>query len=220
MSFPSTRVYPRVCGGTRPGPSEPTLLTGLSPRVRGNRIPTFASCVVSGSIPACAGEPATPRHPDESITVYPRVCGGTQLGAYLVLVEDGLSPRVRGNLIQAGLDAASKTVYPRVCGGNLESCKANSPARWSIPACAGEPMVGGSRPRSRQVYPRVCGGTRLPADAVLPGAGLSPRVRGNRGNPHFCHKLFRSIPACAGEPSRDYLLLSPPPVYPRVCGGT
>ena len=31
-----------------------------------------------------------------------------------------------------------------------------------------------------RVYPRVCGGTQRPPDIARVGAGLSPRVRGNR----------------------------------------
>ncbi len=50
-------VYPRVCGGTPPGPSVHQAAEGLSPRVRGN--PAFTSPFArgTGSIPACAGEP-------------------------------------------------------------------------------------------------------------------------------------------------------------------
>ena len=32
----------------------------------------------------------------------------------------------------------------------------------------------------RGVYPRVCGGTIAAGADAIPGAGLSPRVRGNR----------------------------------------
>ena len=31
--------------------------------------------------------------------------------------------------------------------------------------------------------------------------------------------LARSIPACAGEPGVNSMLIDVPPVYPRVCGG-
>ena len=52
-----TRVYPRVCGGTRPTRSLMSSSLGLSPRVRGNlRIARRRGWSV-GSIPACAGEP-------------------------------------------------------------------------------------------------------------------------------------------------------------------
>ena len=49
-------VYPRVCGGSVLGSEQPVKQLGLSPRVRGKRIPVI-SCALSGrSIPACAGE--------------------------------------------------------------------------------------------------------------------------------------------------------------------
>ena len=50
--------------------------------------------------------------------VYPRVCGGTQIGIPLTLPKQGLSPRVRGN--------------PAIMEGRW-------PVKGSIPACAGEP---------------------------------------------------------------------------------
>ena len=51
-------------------------------------------------------------------------------------------------------------------------------------------------------------------------AGLSPRVRGNHVAPEAALDDARSIPACAGEPAPPPPELYPPPVYPRVCGGT
>ena len=54
-------------------------------------------------------------------------------------------------------------------------------------------------------------------DAIL---GLSPRVRGNRESLDLERKEIRSIPACAGEPLVNPLILLNAMVYPRVCGGT
>ena len=69
-----------MCGGTYPGIFQFSYLFGLSPRVRGNRIHSQHANCRSGSIPACAGEPAFVI-PDEVINrVYPRVCGGTAKG--------------------------------------------------------------------------------------------------------------------------------------------
>ena len=51
-------------------------------------------------------------------------------------------------------------------------------------------------------------------------AGLSPRVRGNRRQQQNISHRGGSIPACAGEPPSRMMLLNPPRVYPRVCGGT
>ena len=50
-------VYPRVCGGTGTGKGGTAWLTGLSPRVRGNRTESSAWDFSERSIPACAGEP-------------------------------------------------------------------------------------------------------------------------------------------------------------------
>ena len=72
-----SRVYPRVCGGTE----SPVLMiligTGLSPRVRGNRVAGIDDLDRDGSIPACAGEPPAAGHTTHPAAVYPRVCGGT-----------------------------------------------------------------------------------------------------------------------------------------------
>ena len=54
-------------------------------------------------------------------------------GAY-----EGLSPRVRGNLVR-------HVGYPN--------------DRGSIPACAGEPCALSTSRCQAEVYPRVCGGT-------------------------------------------------------------
>ena len=51
-------------------------------------------------------------------------------------------------------------------------------------------------------------------------AGLSPRVRGNRGPSHSQGVPRGSIPACAGEPGSHRASFIGEGVYPRVCGGT
>ena len=132
------RVYPRVCGGTRGHRRVQPLDRGLSPRVRGNRQLWCAEERFERSIPACAGEPMRALSSRRSVTVYPRVCGGTRRWVSDWTPAAGLSPRVRGN--QTGH-------APRF------SC-----AR-SIPACAGEPRPGSQVRAWTQVYPRVCGGT-------------------------------------------------------------
>ena len=131
-------VYPRVCGGTHRTRNRSFSWDGLSPRVRGNLEGLCPAAAELRSIPACAGEPHTRARWLIAVQVYPRVCGGTRTYGHSPSDDDGLSPRVRGNLmpvIKAYVDPGS------------------------IPACAGEPRwtcLGG---RTRKVYPRVCGGT-------------------------------------------------------------
>ena len=173
------RVYPRVCGGTRPTLVPGRSAWGLSPRVRGN----LASIVINpwsgGSIPACAGEPSRVPHGSRVGRVYPRVCGGTVPGTGTGVLKRGLSPRVRGNR-RGPATAASLS--------------------GSIPACAGEPCRRSWRGSSSRVYPRVCGGTTGRPARILPRCGLSPRVRGNPPSAALRRAARGSIPACAGEP--------------------
>ena len=139
------RVYPRVCGGTRSDMTHAAGAPGLSPRVRGNRLPRPPARERLGSIPACAGEPQPARTvargggglgsipacagepPTEAVRtvpgkVYPRVCGGTPGARARGWASTGLSPRVRGN-------RADDPPERGVSG--------------SIPACAGEPSCRG-----------------------------------------------------------------------------
>ena len=132
-------------------------------------------------------------------TVYPRVCGGT---AYIVgnsTLNQGLSPRVRGN--------------PGVRWGSPMTGR-------SIPACAGEPPRTFMRLLAQGVYPRVCGGTGAGGATDCAAWGLSPRVRGNLYAGLFARRCKGSIPACAGEPTGGLECQADLSVYPRVCGGT
>ena len=92
-------VYPRVCGGTTGPPNIGPPQPGLSPRVRGNPAPIDCEEEWVGSIPACAGEPARSSEMGRFPKVYPRVCGGTEWDCLDWQRYEGLSPRVRGNLL-------------------------------------------------------------------------------------------------------------------------
>ena len=111
----------------------------------------------------------------------------------------GLSPRVRGNLTFISIIVTDI---------------------GSIPACAGEPAAIYEFSDSEKVYPRVCGGTPTTTSVVNCVDGLSPRVRGNPGQPPPQAATPGSIPACAGEPVEMWSCLDRAQVYPRVCGGT
>ena len=188
-----------MCGGTRLQSPHGGDANGLSPRVRGNRLVRGPRLQLSGSIPACAGEPAPISRIWECKWVYPRVCGGTPPARKRRVRRWGLSPRVRGNRA-LGIAAPAGV--------------------RSIPACAGEPTTRGYWSLRRRVYPRVCGGTGFRAPALCLRQGLSPRVRGNRLQSCHSRSGMGSIPACAGEPFRHLAPGRISGVYPRVCGGT
>ena len=172
-------VYPRVCGGPAHTARLVLPLAGLSPRVRGSRLPVCGHSLLPGSIPACAGEPHVPHVRRHSQPVYPRVCGGANSPWWRQAGDQGLSPRVRGS--------RGRRNRPRRGKG-------------SIPACAGEPGLRRMRRRLGRVYPRVCGGAGEPSQTIQPFHGLSPRVRGSRIQLGLEIVVGRSIPACAGEP--------------------
>ena len=104
--------------------------------------------------------------------------------------------------------------------GNLHHLRAGHSDAGSIPACAGEPPHRIGFGAASRVYPRVCGGTFGSYTRCRGSCGLSPRVRGNLIGSVQMTLSEGSIPACAGEPSRAHGSRTPPPLYPRVCGGT
>ena len=173
------KVYPRVGGGTPRERVKGHPATGLSPRGRGNRQRPGQCPAGNGSIPAWAGEPPSPPRWPPTSRVYPRVGGGTESGPRARPMDEGLSPRGRGN-------------RPRGRRGRQAS--------WSIPAWAGEPLRNGRSPTGNGVYPRVGGGTTGMVPMINGCEGLSPRGRGNQLARKRQGGWARSIPAWAGEP--------------------
>ena len=192
-------VYPRGCGGTVRRALAHPAVEGLSPRVRGNPKRLRHTPMVSGSIPAGAGEPVWPVAVLCASWVYPRGCGGTSVVSVRLDNSIGLSPRVRGNRLVPPLDLT---------------------VDGSIPAGAGEPSRPSRTRPSSPVYPRGCGGTGRNGRRRAGVRGLSPRVRGNPSRGRLLLLRLRSIPAGAGEPQTPMSRSSNSSVYPRGCGGT
>ena len=113
-----SRVYPRVGGGAIDKAPANTRVEGLSPRGRGSLSRPSGPFVVSGSIPAWAGEPSASRQSESLQRVYPRVGGGALPAADRHGRSRGLSPRGRGS---------------------RERTRSSGPRHGSIPAWAGEP---------------------------------------------------------------------------------
>ena len=66
----------------------------------------------------------------------------------------------------------------------------------------------------------MCGGSDAERRQMVIEAGLSPRVRGKQWTRTPVINIQRSIPACAGEASRNLPAHRKREVYPRVCGGS
>ena len=201
------RVYPRVYGGTSGILSRWFPCSGLSPRVWGNRFVGCSAPGVHGSIPACTGEPSPHCSVCPLLTVYPRVYGGTNGGNLRDGINEGLSPRVRGNLPRFLFEFINKR---------------------SIPACTGEPAVGdddlshGDKLRSIPACTGEPFGSLISAAAVL-SMGLSPRVRGNLREDTaslgiVVHQVYPRV--YGGNLIWPNALNNGRRVYPRVYGGT
>ena len=198
-----------------------------------------------GSIPAWAGKPASHEllgfAADE---VYPRVGGETAVGVTTTNLDEGLSPRGRGNQLLGEVRIARARVYPRV-GGETQGelivypRRGNPPKpRWSPAASA-----GGLSPRGRGnrvvgatwhslgeiaqvgldggVYPRVGGETchELLGPHADQRPSVYPRVGGETSDWAGIGPI-RSIPAWAGKPVPGSGDGSHAWVYPRVGGET
>ena len=191
-------VYPRVGGGNHKINFWATEPGGLSPRGRGKPTGGATYRYTYRSIPAWAGETLAHMLKEPSDEVYPRVGGGNTYSATADNGLQGLSPRGRGKLL---LNSAGQ-----------------SPA-WSIPAWAGETTPRRQTKPPPQVYPRVGGGNRIDMAAQRLRAGLSPRGRGKLEVGGWECGRQGSIPAWAGETTRQARYSRHFMVYPRVGGG-
>ena len=152
---------------------------GLSPRTRGNHTNPSLLTIGSGPIPANAGEPSLLLCAWLPLRAYPRERGGTVLQRPFKTVNQGLSPRTRGNR-QQGQQGESDL--------------------WPIPANAGEPSSRDCSASIDRAYPRERGGTRGNHDDPKGCKGLSPRTRGNPSARFPADGRPGPIPANAGEP--------------------
>ena len=153
----STRDHPRVCGEHAFLPLRYEYREGSSPRVRGTRKHTCATCRTSGIIPACAGNtpfaPASARWGRD----HPRVCGEHFEYSTVTYRVEGSSPRVRGT---HGHERDLRI------GGGI------------IPACAGNTRRHRCAAHRARDHPRVCGEHRKGSQLPPSVEGSSPRVRG------------------------------------------
>ena len=91
--------------------------------------------------------------------------------------------------------------------------------RGPIPAHAGEPGRADVTHRWAGAYPRACGGALRFMAARSVAWGLSPRMRGSRGQRDLGVRLRGPIPAHAGEPFGSGCCWGSSWAYPRACGG-
>ncbi len=129
-------VHPRVRGEHSVNRARRQLQTGSSPRARGTPDTTVRDAVRNRFIPACAGNTGRGKRRRLPPTVHPRVRGEHPIARHHVSNVTGSSPRARGTLAAARLNAL--------------------PPRF-IPACAGNTTGAWKRWASPPVHPRVRG---------------------------------------------------------------
>ncbi len=192
-------AYPRACGATFQQAEVVGHGWGLSPRVRGNPAVPHSCAPTIGPIPARAGQPVMAPPVAMTMKAYPRACGATHHRGNQRAQQRGLSPRVRGN----------------PCNNPGYYCP-----QGPIPARAGQPAARQPSPRRPGAYPRACGATRHRCLFLQQLEGLSPRVRGNRGDVALGQGAVGPIPARAGQPLPGGRGRCRSKAYPRACGAT
>ncbi len=115
-SSPRCRVYPRWCGGRWFGGRVLRSVMGLSPLVRGTESPVQPAGSLDGSIPAGAGDGERPPAQKGSGGVYPRWCGGRVRGSRALAKFSGLSPLVRGTVLDPRMTHAARGSIPAGAG--------------------------------------------------------------------------------------------------------
>ncbi len=113
------------------------------------------------------------------------------------MVSIGSSPRLRG------------THRPR---------SGPRPERRFIPAPAGNTASWSSNAAHRAVHPRACGEHRAGLVSTTDPRGSSPRLRGTRFHLHVQGRVFRFIPAPAGNTDCIRQGKRRSAVHPRACG--
>ena len=130
-------------------------------------------------------------------SVYPRRCGEQDRRWPTQLKTSGLSPQVRGTGINAERFAQLQRFIPAGAGNRASH----------------SPIL-----RSHPVYPRRCGEQLLILLQASTLSGLSPQVRGTGRHEARKQRLWRFIPAGAGNRPPGSPPRHPRPVYPRRCG--
>ena len=178
-AFTSSRVYPRLRGGSYYRVSVWAHNPGLSPPTRGIHYLNAIARDIGGSIPAYAGDPNRAAALLRPVKVYPRLRGGSKPRIAVQHNRGGLSPPTRGIL------------YPNsVTGGKPRS----------IPAYAGDPRSHLGLSIILPVYPRLRGGSYLGNSRSIVSSGLSPPTRGIPPNPVKPNKVKGLSPPTRGIP--------------------
>ncbi len=171
------------------------------------------------SIPAWAGETASPAYSTPAPGVDPRVGGGDRGQRHRDCDRVGSIPAWAGETTDRRHSASARAVDPRVGGGDGAETGEARGRSWSIPAWAGETTLIAAWSPAPRVDPRVGGGDCRYSLSRQGRVGRSPRGRGRPVRPAGGEGCRRSIPAWAGETRAPAITTGAQQVDPRVGGG-
>ena len=196
-SMVSAWDHPRVCGEHAVDTATGNTQAGSSPRMRGTPQSTRMAPIITGIIPAYAGNTVFITSAGEVYRDHPRVCGEHPDSPDSPASTMGSSPRMRG------------TPY----GKRSAPC-----GRGIIPAYAGN-THGSPQPRtSPRDHPRVCGEHCRKCGFSDCCVGSSPRMRGTQRGVRNPRTALGIIPAYAGNTPSSSPSSVPVGDHPRVCG--
>ena len=110
------RDHPRVCGEHSFGVGEHARVPGSSPRMRGTLHVEPDSVVLTGIIPAYAGNTALRKNGAPSAWDHPRVCGEHRCVQWVERLQKGSSPRMRGTRESGASDMYAPGIIPAYAG--------------------------------------------------------------------------------------------------------
>ncbi len=189
-------------------------------------------------IPVGAGNSLAAIDAVHALSVYPRGCGEL-IGFHVCdFCLDGLSPWVRGTLLQvfflgsyhrfipvgAGNSVppatvpSEPTVYPRGCGELVIPGGAFSTVNGLSPWVRGTPGIAARAKSGTRFIPVGAGNSLTQPIKVNWLSGLSPWVRGTRRCVNCCLAKRRFIPVGAGNSMKSPENEPRIAVYPRGCG--
>ncbi len=191
------RDYLRVCGADSVSPAITRLPHGLSPRVRSGPAHQPPLQAPGRIISACAERTSGAGSIGAYGWDYLRVCGADDPFDAVMLLQGGLSPRVR-----SGPEATP-----------LPPCLLRI-----ISACAERTWNTTGRSSRTRDYLRVCGADRISVNCSSLALGLSPRVRSGLPPIPRIGSCTGIISACAERTAIDWKANCASGDYLRVCG--
>ncbi len=180
-------VHPRACGEQCPPARQSVCRDGSSPRMRGTVVILILRRLIHRFIPAHAGNSYQIDWKPHVTPVHPRACGEQPCPMHRFTGDGGSSPRMRGT----GMSAR------RWCW----------PARF-IPAHAGNSARKAAAASGSTVHPRACGEQLASLACTYGAAGSSPRMRGTGFDRSNAARIWRFIPAHAGNRRPIWMLIA------------